>query len=279
MSHEDSTTQHRIIGTSKSPLKFFLLVLVPSIPFWLVGFLDLPKILPINLPISAMMFVCPMVAALMLVHQDNEPNGMMELLKRTFDFKRIKNKIWYAPILLLMPVVMLLSYGMMRLLEMPLPEPYIPFYAIPFSFLAFFIGAISEEIGWTGYITEPLQERWGALVASIILGTVWALWHIIPWFQGYPNPEWVIWQCAATVALRILIVWLHNNTGKSVFAAILFHTTINVSIYMFPNYGSGYDPFITFIILAIAASIVTFLWDSETLARYRYTSPRSIKEE
>ena len=260
-----------IMSTSKSPLKFFLLVLVLSIPFWLVGFLDLPKILP-NLPVSAMMFVCPMVAALILVHQENKPNGMKDLLKRAFDFKRIKNKIWYAPIVLLMPAVMILSYGMMRLLEMPLPEPHIPFKAIPIFFLMFFISAIAEEIGWTGYITDPLQDRWGALVASVILGTVWAVWHIIPWFQGHPNPEWVAWHGAATVAMRILIVWLYNNTGKSVFAAILFHTMINVSVFIYPNYGSGYDPFITFIILAIAAAIVTFLWGSETLARYRYTS-------
>lgn len=261
-----------IMSTSKSPLKFFLLVLVLSIPFWLVGFLDLPKILPINLPVSAMMFVCPMVAALILVNQENKPNGMKELLKRTFDFKRIKNKFWYAPILLFMPVVMLLSYGLMHLLERELPEPYIPFYAIPIFFLMFFIGAIGEEIGWSGYITDPLQDRWGALGASIFLGAVWAVWHIVPWFQGHYSPEGVAWQCAATVVMRILIVWLYNNTGKSVLATILFHTTINVSIYLFPNYGSGYDPFITFIILAIAAAIVTFLWGSETLARYRYTS-------
>ena len=56
-------------------------------------------------------------------------------------------------------------------------------------------------------------------------------------------------------------------------------TAINFSIYMFPNYGSGYDPFITFIILAIAASLIIFLWGSETLAQYRYASPRSIKEK
>ncbi|MFE1743744.1 hypothetical protein [Coleofasciculus sp. H7-2] len=96
--------------------------------------------------------------------------------------------------------------------------------------------------------------------------------HIVPWFQVNPSSEWVAWQCAATVVTRILIVWLYNNTGKSVFAAILFHTMMNVSVFIYPNYGSGYDPFITFIILAIAAAIVTFLWGSETLARYRYTS-------
>lgn len=81
MSHEDFTTQPHTIGISKSPLKFFLLVFVISIPFWLVGFLDLPKILPINLPISALMFVCPTIAALILMPKDNEPNSMRELLK------------------------------------------------------------------------------------------------------------------------------------------------------------------------------------------------------
>ncbi|MCL1466871.1 type II CAAX endopeptidase family protein [Argonema galeatum] len=185
MSHEDFTTQPHTIGISKSPLKFLLLVFVLSVPFWLVGFLDLPKMLPINLPISALQFVCPITTALILVHKENKPNGMKDLLKRAFDFKRIKNKIWYVPILLLMPAVMILSYGMMRLLEMPLPEPHIPFKSIPIFFLMFFIGAIGEEIGWSGYITDPLQDRWGASGASIFLGAVWAVWHIVPWFQGH----------------------------------------------------------------------------------------------
>ncbi len=262
-----------ITSTSKSPLKFFLLVFFISILFWVVGSLTehLSKMLPINLPVSALMFVCPMAAALILMRKENKPDGMKELLKRAFDYKRIKNKIWYAPIILLMPAVIVLSYGFMRLLRQPLPEPHIPFGAIPIFFLMFFISATGEEMGWSGYITDPLQDRWSALTASIIIGAVWAIWHILPYIQAHHTPIWVIWQCGFTVVTRILIVWLYNNTGKSVFATILFHAMVNVSWALFPNYGSSYNPFITCIITAVTAGIIIFLWGTKTLAQYRYT--------
>jgi len=51
---------------------------------------------------------------------------VIELLKRTFDYKRISTKAWYAPIVLLMPGVMILTYGLMRLMGLPLPIPQFP---------------------------------------------------------------------------------------------------------------------------------------------------------
>jgi hypothetical protein len=69
---------------------------------------------------------------------------------------------------------------------------------------------------------------------------------------------------------RILFVWLYNNTGKSVFATILFHATINVTTVVLPSYGWPYDPFAAFVITAIVAAGVIYLWGSSTLARYRY---------
>jgi CAAX protease family protein len=176
-----------------------------------------------------------------------------------------------VPIIFLLPLIYLLSYGVMRLLGLPLPEePYIPFLTIPILFVAFFIGAVGEEVGWMGYVVDPLQERWSALNTSLILGSVWAIWHVVPYIQAHHTPTWIAWQCFTTVALRILIVWLYNNTGKSLFAAILFHDMINVCDFSFPNYGSYYDPAITGPIIAITAVIVTFLWGPKTLARYRY---------
>lgn len=73
-----------------------------------------------------------------------------------------------------------------------------------------------------------------------------------------------------TVVARILIVWLYNNTGKSVLAAILFHAMINVSVSVFPKNGSLYDPALAGALTAITAVIVTFFWGAKTLARYRY---------
>jgi hypothetical protein len=170
---------------------------------------------------------------------------------------------------------MLLEYGLMKLMGIPIPDFQFPVLTVPIFFVVFFIGAIGEELGWTGYATDPLQDRWIALEAGIILGTAWAVWHITPYFQAHNAPIWVAWQCAFTVGCRILLVWLYNNTGKSVFAAITFHAMYNLSfLVLFPIYGSYYDPFITFVIVAVTVVIVTFLWGSKTLARYRYARLR-----
>ncbi len=63
-----------------------------------------------------------------------------------------------------------------------------------------------------------MQNRWGTLRASPILGIVWAMWHTL-----------------SVIPLRILTVWIYNNAGKSVFAVILFHDVGNISWSLFPN--------------------------------------------
>ena len=70
------------------------------------------------------------------------------------------------------------------------------------------------------------------------------------------------------MASRVLLVWLYNNTGKSVFAAALCHDTANVSWLLVTNEGSHDDPRITGLITAFAAAIVTVVWGPRTLARY-----------
>ncbi len=256
----------------RSPLTFFLLVFALSLPFWLLGAIaeHFSIGLPFNLPVSALMFVCPLIAAFILVSREEQPGGRSRLLKRVFDLKRIRHKIWYVPIIFLNPLLFLLSYGVMRLLRLPLPEPYIPFLTIPILFVVYFISAACEEGGWMGYAVDPMQARWSAFTTSLLLGSVWALWHVVPDIQAHRTPTYIAWQGLFTVATRILIVWLYNNTGKSVFAAILFHDMSNVSYALFPNNGSHYDPAITGALIAITAVIVTFLWGPKTLARYRY---------
>ena len=187
--------------------------------FWLLGAFVTHVPLPIHLPLSALQFVCPMIAAFILVSREEKHGGIKRLLKRVFDLKRIQPAIWYVPIILLNPLIMLLSYGVMLLMGRPLPEPYIPLLMIPVFFMVFFIPAACEEVGWMGYAVDPMQDRWSALTTGLILGLLWALWHVMPWLEAN-NLVWVAGQCFSTIGLRVLIIWLYNNTGKSVFAAI-----------------------------------------------------------
>ncbi len=217
------------------------------------------------------MLVCPMIAALVLVHRDDGPDGVKQLLNRIIDYRKIRCKIWYVPIFFLMPCIIVLEYGLMKLMGTPVPNFPFPVLMVPLFFVLFFIGAIGEEIGWTGYATDPMQARYTALTASLILGLVWTVWHIVPWLQTHNNLTFVAGQCANTVVLRVLIVWLYNNAGKSVFAAISFHAMVNISeLVLFPIYGSYFDPVIAFVIMSITALIVVFLWGPKTLARFRY---------
>jgi membrane protease YdiL (CAAX protease family) len=248
-------------------VRFFLLVFALSIPFWLVGAATGLQLLP-GLPVAALMFICPAAAALICVYKESKAAGVTQLLKRSFDFKRIRPKIWYLPITLLMPGIMVLSYGLMRVMGVPLPAPQFTGSAALVMLLAFFVSALGEELGWSAYALDPWQRRWNALGAGILLGLVWAAWHVVPFLQAHRSAAWIAGQCLFTVAARVLLVWIYNNTGKSVFAVTVCHAMSNVSIFL-PNYGSYYDPRFSGLIATSAAAIVTIVWGPRTLARRR----------
>jgi CAAX protease family protein len=257
-------TQAPVVARSRSPLLFVSLVLVLSVPFWLIGAKYRVELLP-GLPLGAIMVACPMVAALILVARESGRAGVVAHLRRSFDYQRIVLKAWYVPIVLLCPTVAVLSYGVMRLLGMPLPAPQLSLTTAVVLFVLFFASGVGEESGWSGYLIDPLQQRLSALVASIVLGLVWAAWHLIPLVQVGRAPDWIAWWCLGTVSLRILHTWLYNNTGKSVFGAVLFHAMNNVSWQLFPNSGSHYDPRINGLIVSAIAALVTLAWGARTL--------------
>ena len=252
-----------------SLIAFFALVFALAAPFWLVGDRKLPT--AINLPASALATFVPVTAAAILSYRKDGFNGVKQLLKKAFDYRKIKSKTWLLPALLLAPAIYFSSYVIMRLTGAPLPDPVsIPLSMLPAYFLMFFIGDAGEELGWSGYAIDPMQNRWGALKASILLGVVWAVWHAIPFVQTGNPTSWVVWQSFKTVVMRIVIVWIYNNAGRSVLAAILYHTSDNISWSLFPNNGSGYDPLVTGMVTCLTAVIAIFGWGGRTLRRYRY---------
>ena len=121
-----------------------------------------------------------------------------------------------------------------------------------------------------GYAVDPMQDRWSALTTSVVLGLVTAIWHLVPLIQMGRTLIWIAWWALGSISVRILTVWLYNNTGRSLFAAIVFHAMNNLSFALFPNYGSHWDPAVAGVITATVAVIVTFLWGPKTLAQYRY---------
>jgi uncharacterized protein len=252
---------------------FFALSFFLAIPFWLFGGGKLP--LPINLPVGALVTFVPMTAAALVAYRYEGRAGARPLFQRALDYRRIKDGRWYLPALLLMPAIYAASYVVMRLLGRPLPEQVELSMPAALAFIAiFFIGDIGEELGWTALATDPLQRRWGALRAGLLLGLVWDAWQIVPWIQTGNSALWIAWQALYSIALRILIVWVYNGSGRSVFAAILVHVASNVSWSLFPNYGTHYDPSVTALVAWVAVALVLLWWEPATLARLRQARAR-----
>jgi uncharacterized protein len=250
----------------KSLVQFFVLVFTLSIPFWVLGAVTNILLLP-GLPISAFAVLCPVGAAVILVHREGGAAGVSALFKRCFDYRRIRAIGWLVPVLFLDPVIKLVSFFVIRLQGVPIPLPQISVVQTLALFGVFFIGAQCEELGWSGYAIDPLQDRYGALRGSLLLGLVWVVYHYIPLLEAHRSWLFIGWWSLGTLATRVIIVWLYNNTGRSVFVAALFHAILNLTWQLFPIHGSFYDPQVTSLITALVAVGVVFVWGAGTLTQ------------
>jgi membrane protease YdiL (CAAX protease family) len=146
------------------------------------------------------------------------------------------------------------------------------------SFLPLLIlGPLSEEIGWRGYALERLQTRWNALTSSLIVGLVWALWHL-PLFMmvgtsqhelGLPFIGFLI----KFMASSILYTWLYNNTKQSLWSAILLHWLYTCAFQVMST-GVTRSPlynWLEYLPYVIMAVVVVLIWKPQTLSRPQKT--------
>ncbi len=256
----DDTGKKEQLGATdrRSPFLFFGLVILLSVPFWALGAFTGLQLLP-GLPIAALMVIAPALAALILRLREDGRKGVAALLARSFDCRRVRSWVWYLPALLLMPALNLLAVAVSGFAGNPLPAPQITLADVAFLSAMFFIGALLEELGWTGYATDPLQKRWGALPAGLVVGAVWAVYHFVPLLQVDRSVEWMAWWTLGTIAVRVIMVALYNAAGQSVLIVTLFHMAQNVSWQLYPIRGSHYDPQVMGVVFGITAVVVVLI--------------------
>jgi hypothetical protein len=128
-----------------SVLAFFLLATVLIVPLLILGALTGWVLLP-GLPVAALGAWSPMLAALMLVYRSEKKAGVLALLKRSYDFNRIKAKRWYVPILLTMPTAAAVTFGVQRLTGVEVPIPHIEVVRTLALCVIGYVGALGEEL-------------------------------------------------------------------------------------------------------------------------------------
>lgn len=180
----------------------------------------------------------PLFAAFLLTFLQQGGKGVLELLKRGVDF-RFK-KIWLAAILLV-PLILFGGAVWTAVLAGFRAEDFSVLSNPPYALVGFFVilltaGPLQEEFGWRGYALPRLQSRFGALIASLIVGFFWWLWHLPAVFipgRFMTNDLVVFLALLVVITLSsILFTWIYNNTNGSVLAAMLTHAAMNWSFWL-----------------------------------------------
>jgi membrane protease YdiL (CAAX protease family) len=102
-------------------------------------------------------------------------------------------------------------------------------------------GQAGEEIGWRGFALPRLAERIGFPLASLLLGLIWALWHLPLFFVAGAdkNGQSFVVYSVQVVALSVAISWLYLRTGGSLLLTMLMHSAINQSKDIVPSATPG----------------------------------------
>ncbi len=84
-----------------------------------------------------------------------------------------------------------------------------------------------EELGWRGFALPLLQRRHTALAAALVVGVVWAAWHL-PLWSAYGGRIPV--AMATLVTYSVLATWILNGAHGSMLLAVVFHASLNTAM-------------------------------------------------
>jgi membrane protease YdiL (CAAX protease family) len=216
-------------------------------------------------------FVGPFLSAFIMTGMTEGRAGIGRLLRR-FVLWRVGLQ-WYLFALIGIPAIMVLSVVV-------LPGALASFHGLapldPLPWLGLFVynfflgGPLGEEPGWRGFALPRLQRLHGPLVGTLILGPLWALWHLpVFWVPAWNLPPTIfniVLFVIAAIAFAIVMTWVFNNTQGSLLIAVLVHASFDMFLstlnLLFPaplvtDYGSNVPVLIGFGALALVLVALT----------------------
>jgi membrane protease YdiL (CAAX protease family) len=134
---------------------------------------------------------------------------------------------------------------------------------ITLAFMIFPGSSMGEEIGWRGYALPRLQAGRSALSASLIVGVIWAFYHLPLFFTGqeFRSPSILAPFVISVIALSVLLTWVYNSTGGSLLMVVLLHATANLPLTLLlePLGSRAMVPYVFFVGLMVVAAIVVVI--------------------
>jgi membrane protease YdiL (CAAX protease family) len=235
-------------------------------------------VLSLRLPPLVLLFLGgygPMIMAIMFTARADGWAGVRALLGRALRWRVAP--IWYGVVfgvpLLLHLAAMGLHVGLggqpPHLTDLFLRLPRVLLMGVALLSL----GPLGEELGWRGYLLPALQSRVGALAASLIVGAIWASWHLpLVWMPSQmlnqiPFPLFLV----SLMGLSIIYTWLSNNTQGNLLLAILLHADLNVMTNLWQAVPDAPSPTYVLTLLSVVGTGLSILlvlgYGPRTLAR------------
>ncbi len=209
------------------------------------------------------MMIGPTLSAFIMTAVTEGKTGVGRLLRR-YVLWRV-GLSWYLLVLvgiplLLMLVILALPGGVAFVLHI------VPVYPVAYIVALFLGGAFFEEPGWRGFALPRLQQRFGPLWGTLLLGVLWTFWHLpmffVPGFNGAGTgivgiSMAVVAFLIGTTAMAVIFTWVFNNTRGSLLLAILLHASLDTAAPSFGNlllFSTLYAVFAVVALLIIVAT-------------------------
>ncbi len=184
----------------------------------------------------------PTLSALLLTAYSQGFSGV----KHLFRLEWRVGPFWYLISLLGTPLVMLFSSWLHVIMGADRPQfidpnhmvtssDQWPLIIVVFAYI-FIFTALGEEIGWRAYLLPKLQNRFSPFLSSLILGLVWALWHLpLFWMSGGFHQQLPLsWFLLQILGSTFIYTWIFNRTRGSLILALFFHTSSNAAVGLLP---------------------------------------------
>ena len=209
----------------------------------------------------------PSIVGIVMVFLTYDKEQRHDYWRRCFTLKRI-GLLWWFVIFLIFPAIFAVSIAIDTAMggSMPGIEQLKSLMANPITwplaaFISFMSGPWSEEFGWRGYALEPLMKRFRIIPGTIVLGVIWAVWHLPLHFMSAGWHGQMGFKLAGfwlfivfNVALSLIMTWVYLNTHRSILSAMLLHFTSNFTSQLMSPYSDRVE-FLRVILMLVVGVI------------------------
>src|SRR5258708_6602029 len=258
-------------------LSLFSLTVLGGLPLMLQG-LNLNKVssstryLPLVMT-GMLVTACAPTLAAILVAAFYPGTGGIRSVSRQVRTWRV-GLVWYA-IALIGPIILLFlaeAFSAFRRGVAPSHWMILPSFSGPGGLYFVVFGSLfAEEPGWRGFAQPRLQTRYGALVASILVGLLWSTWHlwyvILPGSLSNMTGKDAVATYVRLVSTAIVYAWMYNSTNGSLLIAMLAHLGHNLAASLIPTPADGGRQHLIIAFAYLAVAIVVILMTKQRTLR------------